>query len=75
MTLTVRTENSMQGNVTCENNIHQAYRKSKLKKDLYIIIIIFTGDKKRKRSFVYTWLRAISEPHPSLPFLLDRIYS
>lgn len=67
--LAVRIENSMRGNVTCENNTHQAYHKSELKKKIWFFL---TRDK--KKSFVYTWLRAISEPS-TLPFSLDRSYS
>lgn len=45
----------MQGNVTCENNIHQAYRKSKLKKDLYIIIIFFfLLETKKEKEVLFT---------------------
>lgn len=69
MTLTVRTENSMQGNVTCENNIHQAYRKSKLKKDLYIIIIFFFywRQKKKKKFCLHMAKSHIwAPPQPSI---------
>lgn len=53
MTLTVRTENSMRGNVTCENNIHQAYRKSKLKKDLYIFFFLLETKKEKEVLFTH----------------------
>lgn len=54
MTLTVRTENSMRGNVTCENNTHQAYRKSKLKKDFLYYYYYFLLETKKEKEVLFT---------------------